>query len=149
MSDTIATDAPKRKGFPPIADRVVPELTAIRTDIAIPEVVTRAAKRGAKSVYPFDELPIGGSFGIKNKTLKQVNSVVSSVNRKHLTPKLDASGNIVTRPVTARTRDGVTVTTPGTKPVMVATKRFIAAEVNPKTDPEKASVRVWRVELPE
>lgn len=145
----IAADATaiKRKGPPPISERISPELTKVRTDVVMPPVAARSAKRGIKSVYPFDALEVGQSFGVTNKTFKQLASVVSSQNRKHLVHKTDANGNVITRPVTAKTRDGQTVTTAGTKPVMVATKRFVCAEVSPKSDPDKASVRVWRVAI--
>lgn len=140
----MSPDTPKRKGPPPIDERIAPVLTPIIADVPIPEVASRP-RRGIKSVYPFDQLDIGQSFGVSNKTLKQIASVVSAQNRKHLVQKLDDQGRPLTRPITAKTADGHTVTTAGTKPVMVASKRFYAAEVDPKRDPAKATIRVWRV----
>lgn len=141
---TAITAAPKRKGPPPAADRIAPIITAIAADVKIPETVAKA-RRGVKSQYPFHDLEVGQSFGVTNKSLKQMQSVVSAVNRKCMVEKRDANGNVVTKPITAKTPDGQTVTTAGMQPVMVPSKRFIVAEVDPKKDPAQAPVRVWRL----
>jgi len=60
--------------------RVAPEVTPVTTSLPIPE-----KKRGGfRSHYDFTILTeVGASFGIKNKTAKQINPIVSKENRRH------------------------------------------------------------------
>jgi hypothetical protein len=86
--------------------------------------------RGGNTLYPFDKLEVGQSFGVKGKTKKGMASTVSSANNRYLEVVKDAAG----KPVMV---DG--------KEVKRATRKFVSGEVDPKTDPVGASVRVWRV----
>lgn len=123
-------------------ERVAPEITTVSVAVKAPERKTR----GNKVAYPFDALPIGGSFGIKNKTAKQIASVVSGANKKALVPKRDANG-VVFKVNEVKGVDGEVTRTLSNEPVMVRTKKFFALDVDAKTDPDGATVRVWREEV--
>ncbi len=104
--------------------REAPVLTGVRTDIAIPE---RSSNRGSKSAYNFDGLTaVGASLGVTNKTREQINAIVNRENRKHCTETPDP-----TNPA---------------KMIKTYSKRFESFDVDPATDPDKAKVRVFRVE---
>lgn len=123
--------------------RVAPELTTVSKAVPMPEPST--SRRGSKSPYPFDELTEGGmSFGIKNKTAKNMGSIVSNQNRKAMTEKKDAAGNVVFKMNEITDGAGNKTQVPTTEPEMVPTKRFFAVDCDPKTDPDGASVRVFR-----
>lgn len=64
----------------PAAPRILPDITAIATGLTIPTVASTS--RGSKSPYEFDALEVGSAFGVKNKTAKQLSSIVSNQNRK-------------------------------------------------------------------
>lgn len=140
------TATAKRRGPPKADERIAPVITALAADVPVPAIAVKQ-RRGIKSQYPFADLEIGQSFGVTNKSYKQIMSVVSAVNRKHLVEKRDENGNVMTIALKARDANGKLVETAGRKSIMVPSKRFVCAEVNPKTDPAKASVRVWRVAL--
>jgi hypothetical protein len=133
------------------SDRVAPILTPARTDIMPPVGVK--ATRGSKSQYDFDTLaaPVGdakfgGSFGIKNKTAKQISSIVSARNRKESNFKqaVNADGSLKFEQNEVKDANGVVVGMTNGKPIMEQIKTFVAYDVDPKTDPDGASVRVWR-----
>lgn len=124
------------------APRVTPELTEISSDLTMPEPPRNSA--GAKTPYPFDKLQPGESFGVKNKTLSQMASIISNQNRKARVEKRDEAGGIVYKTTTAKGADGVERTVPTTEPEMEETRRFFGVEVDPKKDPQGAKVRVWR-----
>lgn len=118
-----------------------PVIAAPRADLPIP-VIVRAAP-GSKSPFPFDTLEVGGSFGVVNKTAKQMSSIVSNVNRKetNFRDAKDANGNVIMEAV----KDANGAEIPGmTKPKREQIKIFVLAEVDAKKDPDKAKVRVWR-----
>jgi len=79
MSPVFANPAPAADAAA-AKPRILPEITAIATGIAIP--TGASAARGSKSPYNFDELEVGAAFGVKNKTAKQLSSIVSNQNRK-------------------------------------------------------------------
>lgn len=124
------------------AARVAPEITPAKM-VTLPP---RKAPRGSKSAYPFDTLTeVGMSFGVKNKTRNNMNSIVHNANKAHLTDKLDDTGAKVfktTKSVDPTTN--VTTMVPTTETEKVATKRFYAVDVDPKTDEDGASVRIVR-----
>lgn len=120
--------------------RVEPEITTISTAIPVP----LKTRRGAKSMYPFDDLQPGASFGVKNKTAASMSSIVSSNNRRNLEPKKDENGNVIYKMKKIKGADGTEMSVPTDKPETVEMKRFVCADVDPKTDPDGASVRVWR-----
>jgi len=123
--------------------RVAPVLTGVSTGVPMPEQVT--TRRGSKSPYPFDALTeVGASFGIKNKTAKNMLSIVSNQNRKNRIAKIDENGNTVFKMTEMKDGDGNVTKVPTEKPEMVATKSFFAVDCDPKTDPDGASVRIFR-----
>jgi hypothetical protein len=100
--------------------RIAPVIFGARADIPMP---TRKSNRGGKNVYPFDTLTAAGmSFGVNNKTAKQLSTVVSNQNKKHKTQVLDANQ----------------------KPVDSWTAKFFVVDVDAKSDPEGATARVFR-----
>lgn len=140
--------APKNKTTAATAakkDRTLPELTSIRTDIALPVGATSA--RGSKSLYPFDTLTVNGSFGVKNKTAKQLSTIVSNQNRKasNNVAKKDAEGNVIYKTKRVTGADNTEIEVPTNEPETVRVKEFRAYDVNPKEDPDGASVRVFRI----
>lgn len=123
------------------AGRVAPEITNVTAKIPVPE----KTRRGAKSLYPFDDLAeVGASFGVKNKTASNMASIVSNQNRRAMEPKKDETGAIVYKTKELKGADGTITNVPTDEAEMIETKRFICADVDPKTDPDGASVRVWR-----
>lgn len=142
-----ATVANKSKaGAPKAEDRVAPEFTTVRTDIKPP--VT--ARRGAKSplVEKMHELAVGASVGLTNKTKRQISATVSKENNRDTNqrPKLDTEGNQITKPGEPVKDANGNVVAQGT-PVNVTEriKEWEAHDIDPKTDPDKATVRVFRV----
>lgn len=105
-------------------------ISAIRSDIAIPP--KSSGGRGGATLYPFDKLEIGQSFGVVGKTQKGMASTVSSANKRALEVVKDGAGKAVVV-------NGKELTRP--------TKRFVSGAVDPATDPDKASVRIWRIAL--
>lgn len=125
------------------AARVAPVLTAISAAVPIPAGLGKRG-RGGNTLYPFDKLEPGQSFGIKNKTAKNMASVVSGANKRFMIEKKDANGNTVFKTNEVKHPDGTVTHVPSLEAEMIAGRTFIAGDVDPKTDPEGASVRVWR-----
>lgn len=132
----VATPSPKP------GTRIAPQITEIRSDVPMPEPTK--GNRGSKSQYDFDKLEVGQSFGIKNKTAREMSSIVSNANRKNQADKRDAAGNVVFKTKTVTDQAGNKVVVPTLDPEKVALKVFFAADTNPKTDPDGASVRIFR-----
>lgn len=119
-----------------------PQILGVLPGIPMPEV---HSKRGSTSKFPFDALTeVGMSFGIKGRDAKSMSSIVSSQNRKHAVEAKDANGNVIFKTKTLKGTDGTKTEVPTDKPKLEFTKQFVALDVDPKTDPEGASVRVWR-----
>lgn len=123
--------------------RVEPELTPINSSLTMP-TPPRGGRRGSVSLFPFDALQVGQSFGVKNKTLSQMQGVISNQNKKGRTPKLDENGNKVMKMITAQDGAGNEVQVPGSEVETVEGKRFFGIECDPANDPDGAAVRVWR-----
>lgn len=136
-------DTKSKAGRKPGQSTVAPELTGISTAIEMPAPPARS-NRGSKSAYPFDQLEVGASFGVKNKTREQMQSIVSNQNKKHRTEKRDEAGNVVYQTTEAKDVDGNVTHLPTDKPEMVDGKMFFAIEADPKKDPDGAKVRVFR-----
>lgn len=103
--------------------RIAPELTDIRTDVAIP--VKR--RGGVASFYNFDSLTaIGASLGVKNKTSAQISSIVSKENKRNMTELAD--------PIDP------------SKKVKTFSKKFEVFDVDPATDPDGAKCRIFRTQ---
>jgi hypothetical protein len=144
MAKPATATAPSTRKAP--GDRVAPVLTEIRNRDAVP-MPTVQNKRGSTTSYPFDKLEVGQSFGVNNKTVKQLSSIISNQNRKPGPPKRDATGAIVYKMIEVRDANGVVTGHMASKEAETdddKKKHFFAAEVDPKTDPDKVKVRVWR-----
>jgi hypothetical protein len=121
--------------------RIAPELTTITSEVELPKKVS---KRGSKSLYPFEKLEVGQSFGVTNKTAAGMASIISNQNRKHRAEKQDENGNTVFEMKDLKGADGTVTQVPTDKPVMNVDKHFFASNCDPKKDPDGASVRVFR-----
>lgn len=149
MAKAVAPNAPAVAGAATTTtvagvEREAPVLATIRTDIPLP---TGSKPRGAKSAYNFDDLPVGGSIGIGNKTIKQVKSIVSNYNRakSNYTEKRDDAGNIVFKMQEIKSQDGVITRVPTQEAETVRVRELSAYEVDATTDPDNVSVRVFRL----
>lgn len=151
-NDAAASTASKGKaGAPKAEDRVAPVFGEVRTDIAIPV----SAKRGAKSELALKlealAAPVDGKFysiGLANKTKKQISSQLSKVNNaeSNLRQKIGADGVPVTKAgEPMKDAAGVVIGYGAATPVMEKIKEFEAHDVDPKTDPDKATVRIFRI----
>lgn len=121
--------------------RIAPILTGISNAVPIPVVKNN---RGSKGAYSFDALEIGQSFGVQNRNAKQMASIVSNANKRFLVNKTDETGAVVFKTTKATDGNGGLVNVPTNEPEKVASRRFIVLNVDPATDPDQASVRVWR-----
>lgn len=134
-------NAPKAdaKKNPP---RVAPVLTIVSNAVPMPE---RSSNRGSKTSYPFEALTaVGMSFGVVNKSAANLASIISNQNRKAGEVKKDATGAVIykTQPMTAP--DGTVTHVPTGEPERNEPKHFFAVDCDPKKDPDKANVRVFR-----
>lgn len=125
----------------PAPAATAPIITAIRSDIVMP--TKKAFQRGGQKTYPFDELAVGQSFGLIGKTAKGIASTVSSANKRN---EIQAKNEDGTLKVTVTERKDATGVVVGhdTTPVMIKGKTFSACNVDPTTDPDKATCRVFR-----
>lgn len=133
-----AKGKPGRKPGPVIA----PEITAVSSAVPMPPRPT--AGRAQKSIYPFDLLEVGGSFGVKNKTAEQLGSVVSNQNKRARVPQRDTLGNIVYEMTDATGPTGESMKVPTANPVLIDGKTYFVVNVDPATDPDGATARVFR-----
>lgn len=138
--------ASKNKGGAPKAeDRVAPSFTAVRTDVQRP-----TSKRGggkSELALKLEELTVGASIGLTNKTKRQISSTVSKLNNAtdNRRPKLDVNGQpVMKQGAPIKNAEGV-VTGYG-QPVQEfdTVKEFSAFDVDPKSDPDGATVRIFR-----
>jgi hypothetical protein len=111
-------------------------VTKIRADVPLPP--KKSGGRGGQTIYDFDKLEIGQSFGVVGKTIKGMASTVSSANKRFTEEVKDAEGNVVMIDDPKK---------PGTKKAVTKqTRKFICGTVTP-TEDDPATVRVWRVPL--
>lgn len=148
------TTAPKTEGTTtntkpakPQPPRVAPQLTSISSIIPMPE---RTSNRGSKTNYPFGSLNVGQCFGVKNKTVKQLASILSNQNKKTVN-KLNPDGSPVYKTVKHTNADGSTTEVPTTEIEQVAKAHFFAIDVTGDlvgkikgTELEGSSVLVYR-----
>ena len=140
-----ATSAP-RAGAPKAEDRIAPAFTAVRTDVKPPVGV----KRGQKSelAIALEALEVNASIGITNKTKKQISSTISKVNNAdtNQTQKKNPDGSFAFTPG-AEIKDAAGAVIGHGQPVAVMEKlkEFQAFDVDPKKDPDKATVRIFRI----
>jgi len=136
------------------AERVEPVITAVRA-LALPASAKSGRGRGSVSKYPFDSLTapskneagedVFASFGVANKTAKQLGSIVTNQNKKFREPKKDANGATVFKMQTLTAADGATTQVPTQEPEMVQSRKFQVFDVDPATDEDGASARVFRI----
>jgi len=132
-----ANAAPPAPAPAPAAKKAEVKTLGIRMDIARP---AGARKAGAKSKYPFDDLEVGGSFGVIGKDAAGFSSIIYSAQQRHAVPVLKADGTPETR--MKKLKGGATEIVEKKK----VTRKFSAYDVDPTTDPENATVRVFRDE---
>lgn len=125
-----------------VADAVkAPKFTAPRAGIPIPDVGKRGGGNGPGEQYPFGTLEVGQSFGVKGRTAKRMASTVYSamVRFGTVSPKLDKTGAPILTKAIKKSAGG--------KPIMELTKTrvFVVRDVDSKTDPDGADVRIWRI----
>lgn len=131
--------------------RTEPQLTGTFA-LAVPAGKT-SSNRGSKSPYPFDTIEAGQAFGVKNKTAKQLSSIVSNQNRKDSNhrPVKDDAGNIVYKMNDLTAPDGSVTKVPTKEPETEQIKTFVAYDVDAElkakikgTPLEGSSVLVFR-----
>lgn len=109
--------------------RVAPVITGTHK-IEIPQ---RSTKRGSVSLYPFDTLTEPGmAFGLKDRTAKNLSSIISNANRKGLVNKTDDAGNVVYKTKEITDAGGNKSVVPTTDPEKVAGQKFSAFDVTPE-----------------
>lgn len=140
MTDT--KEKPETDTKAAAADTVEPKIAAVRTDVKMPEV---ASNRGKKSVYGFDDLAVGASIGVLNKTAAQLKVIVYNATKRFKEPEKDAEGKIVYQTTDMKNpTTGEVTKVPTTKPKLVNTRKFSVFDVDPKTDPDGATARIFR-----
>ena len=85
-----------------MADAKTPKTTTKRgPNGPAPEIATGSLPEGftppeparsGKTVYPIDDLAVGGAFGVKNKTKRDLAGVVARANAKYRQTAKDADG---------------------------------------------------------
>lgn len=109
----------------------------VNTSLAMPSVAERTSGRGNKTKYDLSALKVGQSLGIIGTTKKNISTTISTAKKRDW-PVLDAKGNPVMEPVK---NDAGEIT--GSQP-KTEKRVFFATDCDPKTDPEKATARIWR-----
>jgi hypothetical protein len=136
-----ATTSTPRATQPP---RVAPKLTTVTSAVPMPD---RASNRGSKTSYPFEALTtVGMSFGVMNKTAKQLASIISNQNHKPGPTKRNPDGSIVYKTADMTDAAGNVTKVPTTEPETLPGKKYFAVDCDAKKDPDGASVRVFRSE---
>ncbi len=103
-------------------EKIPAETSEVRAGVPLPA----KNKGGPRSTYNFDRLDaIGQSFGVFNKTARQVAVAVSKENRKWVTDVVDP-------------------TDPNRK-IKQHTRRFEVFDMTGKDDPDGAKCRIFRV----
>lgn len=142
---TAAAPAKGKAGAPKAEDRIAPEFTAISTAIPIPASV-RAGGRRSELVVKLGELPVNGSIGLKNKTKKQISATISKLNnsKENLVQRKNEDGSLATKNGDPIKDQSGTVVGYQQVPDMEKVKEFVAHDVDPKSDADNATVRIWR-----
>lgn len=126
------------------APRVAPVLSAVSNAVPMPD---RPNTRGSKTNYPFAALTaVGMSFGVMNKTAANLASIISNQNRKPGATVKNPDGTVKYKMKDMLDANGAVIgQVPDTNaPETLPQKHFFAFDTDPKTDPDKASVRVFR-----
>lgn len=128
---------------PPADNSKTPFISPISKAGAIPMPTKRAGGRGSSKLYPFDDLTeVLMSFGVKDKTAKSFASTVTSANKRAIVQAKNPDGSPMTRTI-APTVPGAAATI---EKVMVREKQFRVFDVDPATDKDGCSIRVFRIE---
>lgn len=108
--------------------RIEPVLAA---GVATVNIAKPTSNRGSTTLYPFGDLSAPGqAFGVKNKTAKQLASIVSNQNKKGIVPKKDANGNVIFKTTEMKDANGVVIgQTPTTDPETTVERRYYAVDV--------------------
>lgn len=138
-TSTAGATAAKANSAPITADKI----TAVSKSVPMPEFAS-ASNRGSKSAFHFDDLDVGESFGVIGRDARSLSSIISSAHRRHMVNKTDANGNVVYKTRKAKDANGVEMEMPTQEAAQVRGREFKAADVDPKKDPDGASVRIWR-----
>lgn len=118
-------------------------MPAPKTTVTVTEVVAADAIKidiptarhggGNTSPYKFDELEVGGFFGVKERDKKGMSSAVGNANRKWRKPKLDEAGNAIYKTKNMTGADGSVTPVPDTdNPETVQERHFRAIDVTPE-----------------
>lgn len=126
--DTPAADAPQADAAPAAA---AGELKILQFPVGTP-APQRAKPRGPGSKFPFDNLEVGGFFGVADRTAKSLATIIGNQNRKHMVDKTDANGSVVYEQNEIKAADGSVSYVPKVplKAERVAAKRFYAVDVS-------------------
>lgn len=93
-----APKAPKASDTTDTASTPAPAAATKPKSAAAPQIVTGALpagftlpepKRGGAATYPVDSLEVGGAFGVKNKTKRDMATIVMRANKKYRTEGVD------------------------------------------------------------
>jgi hypothetical protein len=137
-----AAEAPKGGAKGGKSNLPAPEITTVSSAVTMP---VKVSNRGSATAYPFAALTtVGMSFGIKNRSRKNMTSIVSNANRKALVPANNADGSPKFKTKELTGGDGTKTVVPTDEREMVASAHYVAVDVDAKTDPDGASVRVFR-----
>lgn len=129
------------------ADRIAPVLTAVTDAVPLPQSKrTTGLKNRSAYADQFEALTtVGQSFGVQNKTKKQLQGVVAKFNRGGYRPKVDAAGQPVFKMQDMTNgATGETVKIATSEQETEQFMHFVVHNVDPATDPDGASARVWR-----
>lgn len=142
-----AAAAPVAKaGAPKAEDRIAPVFTPVVANIPLPISKRNSGVRSAL-LMEVDKLEVNHSLGLTNKTKKQISSMISKhANRKeNLRPKLNADGTAAMKPgEPIKDANGVQIGLTQAVAEMEKIKEFEVHDMDPKTDPQKATVRIFR-----
>lgn len=139
VAGTTATDKPKIKRSPG-------KIFEIRADVKKPEGRAIGGNLTNRSMYPFDKLEVGQSFGVSDKERDQLSSIVSNQNRAKGNQRkvVGPDGNPI--PITVESKDAngnVIGTLPTGEFQMERIKEFSLVEAD-KDDPDGAKFRIFR-----
>lgn len=142
------TPAPAPAAPAPAAPEAAKKETKAKAEVlAIRKDIPKPAAAPSKSAYPFDELEVGESFGVKNRDKASFNSIIYQAHTRHSVKVLDANGAEVFEVKDVASKDkntGAIIKTPTRLNKMLRTREFEAFDVDPTKDEDGASVRIFR-----
>lgn len=127
---------------PPAAPAVkVEKLKAVV--LGVTTSVARPENTGtSRSNYPFDTMEVDASFGVQNRDKASFNSIIYQAHKRHEIEVLGSDG----LPEKVRTKTSKKGEPEAFEMLnkTIRTREFEAFDVDAKTDPEGASVRIFR-----